>query len=231
MGDQPFGSAAAFFGTTGRAGSGGGLRHSSRGSADILRALGLPREVRTESPLPAEVRAALGLPAEAGSAESLPAAGEIGTACFELHLGSETSAFVSKAEAAQLPAPPPQVVIPFQVTVDLTTYPYTVLSGYFIFESTEVTGTWEITQGQFGTTGSPTTPYIPNADMLHIQGEWVPIGAAGAEAEPADSAFVAPSVLIVGWLRPPVSYSGLFFNAAGDLYNQNTLFRGWQACS
>lgn len=81
-----------------------------------------PREVRTESPLPAEVRAALGLPAEAGSAESLPAAGEIGTACFELHLGLETSAFVSKAKAAQVPGPPPQVVITFQVTVDLTTY-------------------------------------------------------------------------------------------------------------
>jgi hypothetical protein len=226
MSDQPFGSAAAFSGTTGRTGSGGGLRHSSRGSADILRALGLPREARTESPIPAEVRAALGLPAEAGSAVSLPA----GTACFELHIGNPTSVgLVSKAEAAELPAPPPQVVIPFQVTVDLTSYPYNVLSGTFIFDSPEVTG-WEITQGQFGTTGSPATPYVPNADMLHIQGEYVRTGIEGAEVELADSFFVPPSVLIVGWLRPPASYAGLFFNADG-LYNANTLFKGWQACS
>lgn len=227
MSDQPFGSAAAFFGNTGRAGSGGGPQHSSRRPADIRRALGLPREVRTESPIPAEFRAALGLPAEARSAESLPVASEIGTACFELHLGSETGAFVSEAKGAQVPAPPPQMVIPFQVTVDLTTYPYVVLSGTFIFDSPEVTG-WEITQGQFGTTGSPTTPYIPNADMLYILGEYLPRGIEGAEAEPADSPL---SVQIIGWAKPPMSYSGLFVNAADDLYNSNTLFKGWQACS
>jgi hypothetical protein len=200
MSDQPFGSAEV---------------------ADILRALGLPREVRAESPIPAKVRAALGLPAEAGSTETLPAA----MACFELHIGN----MVSVGLTAQVPAPPPQAVIPFQVTVDLTTYPYTVLSGTFIFDSPEVTG-WEITQGQFGTTGSPTTPYVPNADMLHILGECTPPTSEMAEAEPADSLFVPPSVLIVGLLRPPLSYAGIFVSG-GALYNSNTLFRGWQACS
>jgi hypothetical protein len=224
MSDQPVGSAATFFDTTGGAASGGGLRHSFREPADILRALGIPGEVRTEPPIPAEVRAALGLPAEAGSAESLPA-GEIATACFELHLGPETSAFVSKTKAAQVPAPPPQVVIPFQVTVDLTTTPYTVLSGYFIFDSTEVTG-WEITQGQFGTTSRLTSPSVLLTDMLYIVGEFFPPSSEGA-----GSASATNWVVILGQLRPPLSYPGYFLNAGGNLYNQNTLFRGWQACS
>jgi hypothetical protein len=197
MSDQPFGSAEL---------------------ADILRALGLPREVRAESPIPAEVRAALGLlPAEAGSSETLPTA----TACFELHIGN----VVNVGLIAQVPTPPPQVVVPFQVTVDLTTYPYTVLSGTFIFDSPVVTG-WEITQGQFGTTGSPATPYVPNADQLYIVGEY---NRRSAEAGPADSLFEPPQVLFSGYLRPPASYAGLFFS--GFLYNANTLFRGWQACS
>jgi hypothetical protein len=79
MSDQPFGSAEM---------------------AEILRALGLPREVRAESPIPAEVRAALGLPAWAPGKETLPAA----TACFELHIGNMTSAGL----VAQVPVPPPR---------------------------------------------------------------------------------------------------------------------------
>lgn len=186
--------------------------------ADILRAFGLPREVRAESPIPAEVRAALGLlPAEAGSTETLPTA----TACFELHIGNSFSV----PAIAHVPTPPPQAVVPFQVTVDLTTYPYTVLSGTFIFDSPEVTG-WEITQGQFGTTGSPATPYVPNADILYILGEY---NQPTAEAGPADSLFEPPQVSFTGFLRPPASYAGIFFS--GFLYNANVLFRGWQACS
>jgi len=198
MSDQPFGSAEL---------------------ADILRALGLPREVRAESPIPAEVRAALGLPAEAGSTETLPAA----TACFELHIGN----MVNVGLTAQVPAPPPQVVIPFQVTVDLTATPYAVLSGTFIFDSPEVTG-WQVTQGSYFGLG-PTTE-VPRVDELFIVGEYVPPTIEVAEAETADSLFVPPSVLISGSLRPPLSYPGVFFSGGG-IYNANTLFRGWQACS
>jgi hypothetical protein len=213
MSDQPFGSAATFFDTTGRTGSGGGQL------ADILQALRLPREVRAESPVPAEVRAALGLPAEAGSAETLPVA----TACFELHIGNT----VSVGLAAQVPIPPPQVVIPFQVTVDLTAIPYAVLSGTFIFDSPEVTG-WQITQGSYFGSGRVTSPSVPPPDELFIVGEYISTTSEVAAA--ADSLFVPPQVLISGSLRPPLSYPGVFFSGGG-LYNQNTLFRGWQACS
>jgi hypothetical protein len=236
MSDEPVGSAANFFDTTGTAASGGGLRHSFKESADILsfaggRGFGIPTPtVLNKVRALAEVRAALGLPAEAGSAESLPAAGQIATACFELHLGPETGALVSKTEAAQLPVPPPQVVIPFQVTVDLATTPYTVLSGTFIFDSTEVTG-WQITQGQFGIASTLTSPSVLLTDMLYIVGEFLPIGTGDVEAEPGDSASPAPWVVILGWIRPPLSYPGYFLNSGGGLYIRNTLFRGWQACS
>jgi hypothetical protein len=216
MSDQPVGSAATFFDTTGRAASGGGLRHSFKDPADILRALRIPRDVRTESPIADEVRAALGVPVGAGTAE-YPRT-RIATACFEIHLG--TAIPLSEIEATQLPALPPQTVVPFTATVDITFIPYIVLSGYFIFNSPEVTG-WRITQGQFGFGN-----VSPLLDRLYIVGELLPIGAEG---EPAASP--TPYVVIVGSYMSPMSYPGYFLNSAGGLWNCNTVFKGWQACS
>ena len=215
MSDQPLGSAATFFDTTSRAAGGGGLRHSFKKPADILRALGIPREVPTESPIPAGVWPALGLPAE----WLPPPTSLIATACFEMHVGNAIP-LDPKIKATQLPAPPPQTVIPFTVTVDLVTTPHTVLSGFFIYESTEVTG-WKITQGTIAFVISSSVP------SLYIVGEWFPIGAKG---EPP-SAGPAPWVEILGWYTPSMSFPGYFFTSTGGLWSQTTLFKGWQACS
>jgi hypothetical protein len=220
--DQPVGSAATFFDTTGKAASGAGLRRHFREPTDILRAFGIRREVRTEPPIPAEARAALGLPAEAEIPESLPAGSQTATACFELHIGS----VLLGPGSSQGP-----FVVPFNVTVDLTTTPYNVLSGTFIFPGTEVTTwEWKITQGNFGVTGAHfgvmSSPSVLLTDTLYILGEYLPIVSEGQSPDSAN----VPSVLILGSLRPPVSYPGLFVSASG-LWDQNTLFRGWQACS
>jgi hypothetical protein len=216
MSDQPVGSAATYFDTTGKAASGGGLRHSFKEPAEILRALGLPREVRTESPIPAEVRAALGIPAGARSPEYRVFTA---TACFENHLGTEI--FGPEVKDTELPAPPPQTVVPIQVTVDVSILPYTILSGGFIFDSPELTG-WRVTQGTFwfGIGSDPGT--------LYIVGQWFPIVA---KDEPAYISAPPPYVVITGTYQSPGTFPGYFLNSAGGLWNCNTLFKGWQACS
>jgi len=187
--------------------------------ADILRELRLSREVRAESSIPAEVRAALGLPADPGTIETLPPA----TACFELHIGNMVPIV---GLTAQVPVPPPQVVIPFQVTVDLVALPYAVLSGAFFFDSPVVTR-WQITQeSHFGL--GPTTS-VPAVDDLYIVGEYIDTVDV-VEPAPADGLFVPPQVLIQGSPRAPLSYPGTFYSG-GILYFANTLFKGWQACS
>ena len=168
----------------------------------------------------AELRSLLAANPDLGTFDvTLPTA----TACFELYIGN----LVQGLFVAEVPPAPPQVVIPFQVTVDLTSYPYNVLSGTFIFDSPEVTY-WQITQGQFGTTLSPADPYVPNSDDLYIVGEYIP--PTNEVPEAADGFFVPPQISIYGLLRPPLSYSGLLFSGGG-LYNACTLFKGWQACS
>lgn len=206
MSDRPAGSASTFFDTAGRAVRPDGLRHNFGRPEDILRALGIPGEGCAEPLIAPDVSAALGLPAEAESAGDLPPA--MATACFELHILSDT----------------PQVV-PFEVTVDLTTTPYNVLSGVFIFDSNELSQ-WKITQGWFGVTATLTSPSVLITDRLAILAEFLPISSSGT---PPPSS--VPWVFISGQLRPPVSYPGWFFNFGGGYWPQDTLFKGWQACS
>lgn len=149
---------ATVFDTLGESLGGGVLRQRVGGSADILRALGIPRAAQAESAIPAEVRAALDLPG-VGSPET-GAGAETATACFELHVGS--------------------FVVPFDVLVDLTTLsPYTVLSGTFLFDTVEVSE-WKVTDGTFGLSS-------PSSDTLYILGQLLPPASEVARAESANS--------------------------------------------
>jgi hypothetical protein len=217
MSDQPVSPAATYFDTTGKAASGGGLRHSFKELADILRALGLPREVRTQSPIPAEVQAALGIPAGARSAEW---AEFTATACFENILGTATG-FGPEIKDTELPAPPPQTGVPIQVTTTIFGDPYRILSGNILVDPNDALSGWRVTQGDFDF-GIGSDP-----GSLYIVGQYFPIVA---EDEPADISVPPPYVAIYGTHYSMGTFPGYFLNSSGGLWNCNTLFKGWQAC-
>lgn len=208
MDDRSIGSGATFFDTAGRRLSTGSARQPVGGPAEIRRALGLPGDGRAQSVIPAELRGALGLTAEADGAGGAPGEGETAVACFETHIGG--------------------YVIPIEVTVDLTTNsPYSVLSGALLVESIEVSR-WQVTEGSFGITGTLNSPSVLLTDSLYLMAELLPLSNEGAEGELADS--VTPTILILGWYRPPLSYPGIYVTGNGYYYH-DTLFRGWQGCS
>lgn len=210
MDDRSLGSDATFFDTAGRRLSAGVARQPVGGPADIRRALGIPAEGMAHSVIPAELQGAFGLTAESERAARAPGEGETGLACFEMHIGS--------------------YVIPIEVTVDLTTNsPYSVLSGALLFESIEVSR-WQVTEGSFGITGTLSSPSVLLTDSLYLVAELLPPSNEGTEPEAELADIATPTVTILGWYRPPLSYPGIYVTGEGYYYH-DTLFRGWQACS
>jgi hypothetical protein len=181
--------------------------------AELKAALGDATKVRPPSAVPSEVRAALGIRAEAGAADAFPGP-ETATACFEVHFG--------------------QYLIAIQVEVDLSTStPYSVLEGSAsgaILTSGPVVTPWQVTYGTFGFSEAPTySDSDPPDDMLMI----VEQASLTTEDDRADAADGSTGFfMIFAGYRPPLSYPGILIGGGSfTLYPQNTLFKGWQACS
>jgi hypothetical protein len=215
MGDQSVSSGATVFDTAGRgieADLGQELRLD-----DIRRALSIPSEPRTKRGIPAEVRSALPRLAAAGSAAEPLIQRGTASACFEMHMGLFAALI--------------------QVAVDLSTiYPYTILGGQVTFPGGVEVSQWRVTGGHFGLRRRPVSdPTVLLEDELIVIAQLLPPTIAQllpptsevAEAELTHSA--PPTVLIIGYGRPPLSYPGLYVTPSG-LYYHNTLFKGWHTC-
>jgi hypothetical protein len=153
--------------------------------------------------VPETLRKSLGLPPRAGPRVTPLTDSETATACLELHSGSS--------------------VINIQVTVDLTSYgennppSYSILEVFFsgdIYTGPEPL-TWLVNQGYMG-------------GVLFIEAQQQAVVINPGEAELG----VAESIVILGYIRDPVSYIGIF-GYDGDIFEftHTTLFKGWQACS
>lgn len=161
--------------------------------------------------IPAEVRRAFAIPEVIKSLEGAPG-DYAATACFEMHSVS--------------------TVIQIQVTVVLrTNSPYTVLGGSLSGDLVDpVARSWAVT-GSFGITGELTSAEGLATDSLTLRAEVEPV-----VGDPEAVQGGIQSLIILGWLRPPLAYPGIW-GVDGELdpfspaFYCNTLFKGWQPCS
>ncbi len=164
--------------------------------------------------IPAEVRRALAIPEVFASLDGGPG-DYAATACFEMHSLS--------------------TVIQIQVTVDLrTNSPYTVLGGSL---SGDLIGplarSWAVT-GSFGITGELTSAEGLATDSLTLRAEVDPVVPSEPQAEAVHGGI--QSLIILGWLRPPLAYPGIWgvdgqLDPFSPAFYCTTLFKGWQPCS
>jgi hypothetical protein len=216
MHDPTESSAATFFNRAGAAMDADVVQQL--GLEDIRRTLTSPSGDRTESLIAAKARAALGILSQSGTLANAPSDFGTATACFEMHLAGGSVAFL-------------------QATVALTNIvPYTILGGTIRFAGEVEVSPWTITGGWVGLPHEPPSetaanqePWLIFYDSLLVALELRPDPIEGAEAVVADVS-IPNQVQIFGVARPPLSYPG-FYLFSDNVYEHNTLFKGWQACS